>query len=86
MPNVSEACGPCPRIPKQRSIGLAAEVRRQENETFDMQTLEVVHSETFDMRLDETFDMQGETFDMRRFRGTHVKRLKNAVRHALDCG
>jgi hypothetical protein len=30
--------------------------------------------------------MQGETFDMRGFRGTHVKRLKTTDRHAPDCG
>ena len=49
-------------------------------------TFEVVHSETFDMRLNETFDMQGETFDIHLFEGTHVKRLKTDDRRALDCG
>lgn len=49
-------------------------------------TFEVVHSETFDMRSDETFDMRGETFDMHLFERTHVKRLGNVDRCALDCG
>ena len=49
-------------------------------------TIEVVHSETFDMRLNETFDMRGETFGIRFFKETHVKRLETVDFHALDCG
>lgn len=53
---------------------------------FTCKTIEVVHSETFDMRLNETFDMRGETFDIRLFEETHVKRLETVDLHALDCG
>jgi hypothetical protein len=51
-----------------------------------MQDLKVLHSEMFDMRLNETFDMRGETFDMHCFGGTHVKRLESADRRVPDCG